>query len=66
MTASLFRNELENNKAVSGSLFATEIKEFAVSLHLYSPKVLLSIVHSRRLSASWQQAQSKACKIAEP
>ena len=38
MTACLFKNELENNKAASGSRYATDIKEFAVSLHFYSPK----------------------------
>ena len=38
MTACLFKNELENNKAASGSRYATEIKEFAVSLYFYSPK----------------------------
>jgi len=38
LTSQLNKNEYRNNKECSGSWHATEIKEFAISLHFYSPK----------------------------
>ena len=41
LTSQLIKNEYKNNKEFSGSWYATEIKEFAISLHFYSPKACL-------------------------
>ena len=38
MTTEVFRNEIKNNTKSSGSRYSDQIKEFAVSLHYYSPR----------------------------
>ena len=41
LTSQLIKNEYRNNKECSGSWYATKIKEFAISLHFYSPKAYM-------------------------
>ena len=38
MATELFRNEAKNCNKLSGSRYSQEIKEFAISLHFYSPR----------------------------
>ena len=41
LTSQLIKTEYRNNKECSGSRYATEIKEFAISFHFYSPKAYM-------------------------
>ena len=41
LTSQLIKNEYKNNKECSGSWYASEIKEFAISLHFYNPKAYM-------------------------
>ena len=49
MTTELFRNEAQNFRKGSGSRYFEEMKEFAISLHFYSPRAYKFIRKSLNL-----------------
>ena len=52
MTIELFRNEAQNFRKGSGSRYSEEMKEFAISLHVYSPRASRLIRKSLNLPHS--------------
>ena len=40
MATELFKNQEKNCNKLSGSRYSEEIKDFAISLHFYSPRAL--------------------------